>query len=902
MTAPRPFDHHAPGFRPRPYQQAALASFSTRVAEGRRRFYLVSPPGSGKTLLGLSMATELGAPTLALSPTTTIAQQWLSRLDEHWVCLDDARAQGRTKLSTTTAPDATDAALLSLTYQRIASSGQNGELHDNVLRLHGHLRRLGVRTLLLDECHHLSQRWGDAVLALAAALEDPFVIGLTATPLDGEARVLGDLFGPPDHVISLPSVVRNGDLAPYQDLCHTVAPAPDEASTIDAALGRFESLFQTLCRPASDHYSLPHWIAEIESDPRLEPDERERRLLERFERDPDLVIAICRMGYAEDREPSVGLPYLPELYEPVSLADRLLLAAHYTREVLLADTALAQGDLAQQACAILAEWGYEIGRTRISWKRGKVADTVGFSRQKLDGMASILRTEMRHLGDELRVLVLTDYEFPPEGSAALSCLDVMDKLTTDGELDELDPVLVTGTSLLVDDDLWQAFKARADEFARRQAWKLDLDMVPERRYVRVLADGKAVDTTAAVQLATWLFEQGICRCLIGTRALLGEGWDCRRLNTLVDLTVVTSGVSVNQLRGRSLRLDPDNRAKVANNWDVLCVSAVGDRSDFERIVRRHEQLYGVTDDGRIERGIGHFHARFAHRDPLELHAEHETINRSMHERAADRGLARRRWRVGEPFADRDWSVLSFAAPRAGGGSGRSREENASPVLTVVPSQLARHRIGQTARLVAGVLGGAGVLGASTAASLGGAMTAGLACLPVIWAVLSLTASRRRFLRQPDLAETLVGLARVLALASDDDDLSPEAVTRQDGSLRVAWARATPEQSDRLSTALAELLGPVLRQRYLIVEPLREVASRGLGTWLGRATEDERAFPVPRLFGNRTAADKLLALWRTRRHADAALVHTRTEEGQSLARRLRSRPALPAQVRIGRVWA
>ncbi len=88
MAETNPFSHHAPSFWPRPYQQAALSRFSARVAEGRRRFYLVSPPGSGKTLLGLAMAAELGAPVLALSPTTTIAQQWVSRLAEHWVCLD----------------------------------------------------------------------------------------------------------------------------------------------------------------------------------------------------------------------------------------------------------------------------------------------------------------------------------------------------------------------------------------------------------------------------------------------------------------------------------------------------------------------------------------------------------------------------------------------------------------------------------------------------------------------------------------------------------------------------------------------------------------------------------------------------------------------------------------------
>ena len=37
-----------------------------------------------------------------------------------------------------------------------------------------------------------------------------------------------------------------------------------------------------------------------------------------------------------------------------------------------------------------------------------------------------------------------------------------------------------------------------------------------------------------------------------------RGWDCPSVNCLVDLTVAAAGVSVRQMRGRSLRLDPDD--------------------------------------------------------------------------------------------------------------------------------------------------------------------------------------------------------------------------------------------------------------------------------------------------------------------------------------------------------
>ena len=45
--------------------------------------------------------------------------------------------------------------------------------------------------------------------------------------------------------------------------------------------------------------------------------------------------------------------------------------------------------------------------------------------------------------------------------------------------------------------------------------------------------------------------------------MLGEGWNAQRANVLVDLGAATTSVSVQQVRGRTLRLDPDDPAKVA---------------------------------------------------------------------------------------------------------------------------------------------------------------------------------------------------------------------------------------------------------------------------------------------------------------------------------------------------
>ena len=113
-------------------------------------------------------------------------------------------------------------------------------------------------------------------------------------------------------------------------------------------------------------------------------------------------------------------------------------------------------------------------------------------------------------------------------------------------------------------------------------------------------------------MITEFFQDGLTKCLVGTRGLLGEGWDASRINVLIDMTTVTTSMSINQLRGRSIRLDKKWPEKVANNWDIVCVADEFTRGydDYQRFKQKHKQLFGVCDDGAIEKGVGHVHAAF----------------------------------------------------------------------------------------------------------------------------------------------------------------------------------------------------------------------------------------------------------------------------------------------------
>ncbi len=889
----------------RDYQQTALQIFTARLEHDTRRFYLVAPPGSGKTLMGLLFAELLGRPAVCLSPNAAIQQQWLQRLRQHWLRVDSPDSPPPPAGDE---PGGAEQVLTALTYQRLAvrgdDDGDGDGWHSNVGLLHERLRQAGVGTVILDECHHLSGTWGEACEELCRALDHPFVIGLTATPVDQEQGPLENLLGEPDHAISLPSVVRSGNLATFQDLCQVVPPSADEERDLHGELGRLEALEQRLQHGAGERFSLPVWSDGLELEPRRVDGERLADLCELYAAEPELVTAWCRLRYQAGREPPVDLPYAPEFHEPPTLLDRLQLLAAYTARHLLGDA--ADTELGAEAAALLEDWGFVVQAGKLRRKPGRISRRLGFSRQKLQAVVSILRTEMAAMDRDLRALVLTDFEFPPAGRPGLSCVDVMQLLTSTPDVDELDPILLTGKSLLVDDDLWQAFAEAFAQLRDREGWRVEVTPQAEQGYWRLQGTGPDWQTRVQVQLVTELLERGLTRCLIGTRALLGEGWDSLRLNTLIDLTVVTSGVAVNQIRGRTLRRDPDNPIKVANNWDVLCLSALGDGTDLQRLRDKHQRLYGVTEDGVVERGLGHLHAGFDRVSIAGLFEQREAINQAMVQRAQDRLAARRRWRVGEHFADQEVQVLSFSArPRSTPARPLAAPEASSPDRRAEPSQLLVRSEDQGRRRQHSLLAlGGTALGAAavTAAALVWfPPLAALAALPLLAGGWWLRQGSR--VESAPLDSELSSLAQVLVRALGlQDRVQVELSQRDDGTLRVQWQNADETEAGSLSSALAELLGPVLQPRYLLVETLRVLDDAGaLSRLFGRGSETQRVFAVPRALARKREATALLEAWRDLRTAAVELHHQASEAGQRWDQLALHRRPLDGEAAVRAVW-
>ena len=85
-------------------------------------------------------------------------------------------------------------------------------------------------------------------------------------------------------------------------------------------------------------------------------------------------------------------------------------------------------------------------------------------------------------------------------------------------------------------------------------------------FLKVRLVGSQHDLVTAV---TQLFQEGLIQVVIGTKSLLGEGWDAPCVNSLILASFVGSFMLSNQMRGRAIRVWPEDPDKTSNIWHLV---------------------------------------------------------------------------------------------------------------------------------------------------------------------------------------------------------------------------------------------------------------------------------------------------------------------------------------------
>ena len=951
---PQLFDELAFGGEWRRYQKAAIAAFERDRAAGRRRTHIVAPPGSGKTLVGVELVRRAGRRALVLAPNGAVQMQWpravrqfapaaevgrtagaepafpiacmtyqsLCQLDDpevalgrvavtRWAAeraaatgveLEAARREGERYEGAAAERRAREIAGITAAVKREIARGEHAgvELAD-LLSATARARVAALRAgrvgiVVLDECHHLASMWGYVVRAVLDELggEDVHVVGLTATPpsdLTGEeSELYAELLGPVDYTVPTPAVVRDGHLAPYQELAWLTEPLSGERAWLAEHDTRFKELITALHEDAEGPLSFPGWVITRLRERRRSADDDAQVPWEDFQhRSPRLARAGVRfLGSAGLALPE-GAPRGEAYRRPPDLEDWLALLEDYALRCLHPSAERAAGDRYAAVAAALGELGFRLTRQGIRRGTSEVDRLLTGSQSKAIGLVEVLASEMESRGDALRALVLCDAELaeakpdpllggvldPASGTARHALV----ALGADARTAPLRPLVVSGRGLRClpadADVLLAALVEHAEAHLALPEWSAEPDGV----LVSLRSSGAEWVPRAWVELATRVLESGVSGVLIGTRALLGEGWDCPAVNCLVDLTVATTGVSVQQMRGRSLRLDPGDPSKLASNWDIVCVAPDLARgsADYARFVRKHMHLYAPADDGEIEAGPSHVHPELGPFAPPPA-SHFAAVNRAMVARAAARAEARERWRLGEPYVGADLRTL-VVRPRDGTAGGHSdataeRGAGAPPISQRTPLALAA--AGLLVALVATLL--AGPVG------LGG-LSVALACLG--WAALRLRRAQRRLplvLPLDGAARAVADAYRALGELSDEAAASLVVEPRTSGYLRVALTRATPEESERFATALDELASVADAPRYLVGRPLPD-PSAGAGALLGRVLLRRPPFPVrhhpvPADLGRRKErAEAFARAWANHLGPTRLVFTQRTDEGR-----------------------
>ncbi len=532
----------------RNYQQRILDNADKYLKDGK--INIVAAPGSGKTVLGLELIRRLNAPCIVLSPTTAIRQQWGERFKDLFL-------ESEEDFSLLFSNDLHNVKLLnSVTYQALytavekISSDDDGDIDCSDIDIFSAMRKFGIKTVCLDEAHHLKNEWQRALEKFISALDKEVkIISLTATPpYDSEGsewtRYM-NICGEIDEEIFVPELVGQNTLCPHQDYVFFNYPTENEIASFqnhkEQAVLAVEELKKL------DLFARVHMALNAERDYEV--------LFSAAKEYIALAVLLKHYGYEIDKKliheltAKRGLPVFKMQYAETAI-QFLLDGEIITEEEKTAILSILKSHSVYEKKRVTLELNERLKRTLIS--------SVG----KLESIKRIAKNEVSAMGGRLRMLVLTDY-IKKEN---------LSKIASSEKFDSVNIVSIFETlrreNLNVNIGVLSGTLVILPKTIDLSGVKHKKEDIPNTDYCTVEFSGA---TNRSVDYVGKLFGQGKIQILIGTKSLLGEGWDSPCINSLILASFVGSFVLSNQMRGRAIRIDKNDPEKSANIWHLVTV-------------------------------------------------------------------------------------------------------------------------------------------------------------------------------------------------------------------------------------------------------------------------------------------------------------------------------------------
>ena len=658
----------------RTYQQRVLDRFDKYSDD--RKIHVVAAPGSGKTTLGIELVRRLDSVALILAPTITIREQWAERIQESFLPQDNGILESSDPLSASAAPDPLSASGSSLpllsqdlknpgvitiaTYQALHSamnriSGvieEDDELHTSEtvdysdFDLVKKFQEQKLSTLCLDECHHLRSEWWKALEQFKSAFPQIFTVALTATPPYDSTPAMWtrymDMCGSIDEEITVPELVKDGTLCPHQDYVYFNYPTKEEMKRIEVFNADVKEITDMLLADET-------FFQAVQGHTLLAPGSSDEQILDNPAYFSSLLIFLAakKVPCPERFQKLLGFRRLEEL-SPKWM--ELLMQGFFFDDP---DSFAVDTVYREQLLHLFKSKGLIEKRKVLFCQNPALEKMMVNSMGKCDSIREITFAEYDSMQKDLRLLILTDYIRKEYESSLgdetkhveqLGVLPFFEQLRRHAVRINSDIrfAVLCGSVVIIPAEAKNALLSIVEEPDRISFSSAGL----LTDYVKVNISG---DRHFMTGLVSRLFAEGYFQALIGTKSLLGEGWDSPCINALILASFVGSYMLSNQMRGRAIRIFKDEPDKTSNIWHLVCVRPRknmldpydrGDSEDFAMLSRRMEHFLGLHyEEDSIENGMDRL--SFV-KPPFSLENVRK-INARMLELSRKRSLLKERW-------------------------------------------------------------------------------------------------------------------------------------------------------------------------------------------------------------------------------------------------------------------
>lgn len=592
----------------RQYQQRVLDKAESFMDDGK--IHLVAAPGSGKTTLGIEFIQRFGNPTLILVPTVTIRQQWVDRIKQAFLSDDNLVEQlisqdlKKPKMITVATYQALHSAM-----NQVVGDSLIEDTDDESQQEHFDFQGFDIRktfgdqdlgTLCMDECHHLRNEWWKSLESFQKAFPNIKMISLTATPpYEGEPALWEryiSMCGEIDEEITVPELVKEGTLCPHQDYVYFAFPTKEEREQLD----QFEKQKLNFLTKLSTDINFSNTI---QSSPALSGQIGDDDLLAnpKYLSATLIFLRSKKLPFPQRFQELLSAKTLPTF--TLDWFETLLNGVIFQVPKWFGFTEEAFNQLKSDLKA-----NGLIERNQVKLIRNKKQDVLlNQSLGKLNAVRDIFKAEYQSLENNLRQLVLTDFirkDFQihlGDNNAQFTQLGVLSYFESiRREIIEQSwtvPMAVLTGSLVI---IPTSAKEHLERLIPNSRLSYDvIGQLSQEDYLKVSVSGSHHDLVTSL---TQLFQEGHIQVIIGTKSLLGEGWDAPCVNSLILASFVGSFMLSNQMRGRAIRVWPDNPNKTSNIWHLVSINLSPRRwFEFQDEEEKYDetlelQLYALSPD------------------------------------------------------------------------------------------------------------------------------------------------------------------------------------------------------------------------------------------------------------------------------------------------------------------